>query len=35
MSGQQIILEDIRQSCIYNSSIEKNKNADLFWKYIE
>lgn len=35
MSGQQIILEDIRQSCIYNASIAKNNNADLFWKYIE
>lgn len=35
MSGQQIILEDIRQSCIYNQSMEKQNNGELFWKYIE
>lgn len=35
LSGQEIILEDIRESCVYNNSMENYGNAELFWKYME
>ena len=31
--GQEIIQEDLRQKCIYNSSIAENGNAKNFWDY--
>lgn len=35
LSGHEIILEDIRQKCIYNNSMSENDNAVNFWDYIK
>lgn len=35
MDGKQIILEDIRESCIYNRSMEQYGNAGYFWNYMQ
>lgn len=34
LTGQQILLEDLRQMCIYNQAYNQDDNRKLFWDYI-
>jgi hypothetical protein len=35
LSGQEIVLEDLRQMCVYKYAYEKTNNRQLFWDYIK
>lgn len=35
LSGQEIVMEDLRQMCVYKWAYEKTLNRQLFWNYIK
>lgn len=34
LTGQEIIMEDLRQKCIYNQAYSNKRTQSLFWHYI-